>query len=149
MRARFHILLIEDSEAEAKLFEAALREAAPRVTLYWVATAAEAIEYLNQENRFAGMGPVHMILCDLNLPTMSGFEFLKKIKGQLGTPIQPTPIILYSSSSDPRDVRQSYALGANAYLVKPMTIETTVQQLKSLIHFWFESAKLPSYDIWD
>jgi|HubBroStandDraft_4_1064222.scaffolds.fasta_scaffold49996_3 CheY-like chemotaxis protein len=149
LETRFNILLVEDSEAEAKLFETALKEAAPRIRMYWVATAQEAIDYLHQENRFAGIGAAHLVLCDLNMPGISGFDFLKKVKGQSDTSIKSTPVIIYSASSNPGDVQLSYALGANAYLLKPMTMETTVQQLKSLVHFWFESAKPPSYDIWD
>src|SRR5271169_4986097 len=77
---KFQILLVDDSESDAKLFELALREAAPRVKLYWVASAKEGLEYLHQENRFQGVGPVSLIVCDLNMPDMNGFEFLTKLK---------------------------------------------------------------------
>lgn len=137
----FDILLIDDSEAEAKLFETALRQAAPRVNLYWVATGKEGFEYLRREYRFRDVGPTSLIVCDLNLPGMTGFEFLAQMKGDRRT--ASTPLVVYSGSAAQEDVVRAYALGANSYIVKAMTMESIVQQLKALVHYWLETVKLP------
>jgi len=139
--SKFQILLIDDTESDAKLFEIALREAAPRVKLYWVGTAKEGIEYLYQEGRFRDVGPVDLVLCDLNMPATSGFEFLARIKSDPALKI--VPLVIYSASSSPSDMRRCYLLGANSYIVKPMTVEMMVQQLKSLVHYWLETVSLP------
>ena len=139
--SKFQILLIDDSEADAKLFELALREAAPRVKLYWVGTAKEGIDYLYQQNRFQDVGPVDLVVCDLNMPSMSGFDFLAKVKGD--TTLKIVPMVMYSASSSPVDIRRCYALGANSYISKPMTMGMMVEQLKSLVHYWLETASLP------
>jgi CheY-like chemotaxis protein len=76
----FQLLPIDDSAADSKLFETALREAGTRVKLYWVATAEEGFEYLRGEGRFEGFGPVSLIVCDLSLPGMDGFQFLSQAK---------------------------------------------------------------------
>lgn len=59
-QGKFQILLIDDSEADAKVFELALREAAPRAKIYWVATAQEGLDYLHKEKRFQDVGPVDL-----------------------------------------------------------------------------------------
>lgn len=139
--SKFQILLIDDNEADAKLFELALREAAPRIKLYWVASAAEGIAYLQQQDRFRDVGPVDLVLCDLNMPAVNGFEFIAKVKGDVALKI--TPLVIYSSSASVMDIRRCYLLGANSYLSKPMTMGMMVQQLKALVHYWLEIASLP------
>jgi len=94
--SNFDILLVDDSEAEAKLFESALQQVAPRVKLYWVATAEEGIEYLRQNGRFQGTGPVSIVVCDLNMPEMSGFDFAAQVKRDPA--LMPIPLIVYSGS---------------------------------------------------
>lgn len=139
--ARFQILLIDDMESDANLFAMALRDAAPRVKLFWVATAQEGVEYLRKENRFQDVGPVSIIVCDLNLPGMNGLDFVATVKGDPA--LASIPLVVYSGSAEPQDILRSYALGANSYLVKPMTMETLIHQVKALVHYWLEIARLP------
>ena len=145
--SKFHILLIDDNDADAKLFELALREAAPRVKLFWVSTAAEGVEYLQQQNRFRDVGPVDLVLCDLNMPAMTGFDFVAKVKSDSALKI--TPLVVYSGSASPLDIRRCYLMGANSYISKPMTMGMMVQQLKALVHYWLEIASLPGPAILD
>ena len=139
--SRFQILLVEDAESDARLFETALRDAAPRVKLYWVASAEEGMEYLRRENRFQHVGPVDLIVSDLNMPGLDGYQLLEKVKRDVS--LKKTPFVVYSGSSAPRDIQLCYTLGANSYLVKPMTVESMVQQLKALVHYWLEVVALP------
>jgi len=145
--SKFQILLIDDSEADAKLFENALKEAAPRVKLYWVATAKEGIEYLRQENRFQDVGPVSLMVCDLNLPAMTGFEFIAQAKADQAT--RTIPLVVYSGSAAHEDVFRAYALGANSYMVKAMTMDAIIQQLQVLVHYWLETVELPDSRLLD
>jgi two-component system, chemotaxis family, response regulator Rcp1 len=139
---KFHILLIEDQEGEAHLFSEALREAAPRVNVYWVATGREGMEFLRQENRFKEVGPVDIVVSDLNMPGMSGYDLLKELKGD--PTFKRTPVIIYSASRYVRDIELCYLLGANAYLVKSMTPEGMIKQIGTMVQFWLEAAKLPN-----
>jgi len=137
----FHLLLIDDSPADAKLFETALREAGTRAKLYWVASAEEGIEYLRGEGRFAGLGGVSLVVCDLSLPGMDGFRFLTQIKKEPA--LSAIPIVILSSSRSPRDVRRCYELGANSYIVKPMSFETMVSTIGAMVRYWLDIASLP------
>src|SRR4051812_79942 len=122
--SEFQILLVDDNAADAKLFEEALRQAGTRVKLYWVATVEEAFEYLHGKGRFEGFGPVSLVVSDLSLPATDGFQFLSKLKKDPA--VCAIPVVIFSSSRSPQDVQRSYQLGANSYVVKPMTLETLV-----------------------
>lgn len=139
--SRFQILLIDDSPTDAEIFSTALKQAAPRVGLYWVATLDEGTDYLRQQGRFADVGPVSLIVCDLNAGHAPAFDFVAATKRQKAT--AKIPLVVYSGSTDHRDIERCYECGANSYLVKPMTVSTTVSQLEALVHYWLEVVKLP------
>jgi two-component system, chemotaxis family, response regulator Rcp1 len=129
----FNILLIDDSPADAKVFEAAVQQAAPRAKLYWVSSGKEGLQYLRQEGRFQGLGPVDIVVCDLNMPGTTGFDFAAQMKKD--PELMIIPLIIYSGSRAPQDVHRAYALGVNSYLVKPMTLDAIIQQ----VHRWSDS----------
>lgn len=137
----FQILLIDDSSADAKLFETALREAGTRAKLYWVATAEEGFEYLRREGRFTGLGPVGFIVCDLSLPGMDGFHFLSQAKKDPA--LSSIPVVIFSSSRSPQDVQRCYRLGANSYIVKPMSFQTLVPTIGAMVRYWLDIVALP------
>ena len=137
---RFNILLVEDSAADARLFEMALREVAPRVSLYWVATSAEAIEALRRQDRFRDVLGIDVVIVDLNMPRTNGFETLELIKNDPGLKLKP--VLVMSSSGDPEDIRRSYLLGANTYFVKPLTLEGLHHLVRCVARYWLEMAAL-------
>ncbi len=136
----FNILLVEDSATDARLFEVALREVAPRVSLYWVATGLEAIEALKRQDRFKDILGVDIVIVDLNMPVTDGSETLETIKKDAGLLLKP--VLVMSSSFDPEDIRRAYSLGANTYFVKPMTLEGTHQLVRTITRYWLEMAEL-------
>jgi CheY-like chemotaxis protein len=135
------ILLIDDRASDAKLFEHALEQAETRVKLYWVATAIEGLEYLKQEGRFAGAGRVRLVVSDLSMPGMDGFEFLEQVRKSPA--LAAIPIVILSSSQSPRDVFRCYQLGANSYITKPMSLQTFVETIGTLVRYWLDIAELP------
>ncbi len=138
--SNFNILLIDDSEAEAKLFELALRQVAPRVKLYWVGTAKEGLDYLHQEGRFKDTGPVSIVVCDLNMPGATGFDFVNQMKKDPA--LFPIPLIVYSGSQSLQDIHRAYSLGVNSYLAKPMTMDSMTQQIEILVRYWLDTVRL-------
>ena len=135
------ILLIDDRASDAKLFEHALEQAGTRVKLYWVATAEEGLAYLKQEGRFAGAGRVRLVVSDLSMPGMDGFEFLARVRKD--PVLAAIPIVILSSSQSPQDVFRCYRLGANSYLTKPMSLQTFVETIGMLVRYWLDIAELP------
>jgi CheY-like chemotaxis protein len=139
--AEFQILLIDDHASDAKLFEHALEQTETRAKLYWVASAEEGLEYLRQEGRFAGAGRAKLVVSDLSMPGMDGFEFL--IHARKNAALAAIPIVILSSSRSPHDVLRCYRLGANSYITKPMSLETFVTTIGTLVRYWLDIVELP------
>ena len=137
----FQILLIDDHESDAKLFEQALCQASPRVKLYWVSSAQEGLDFLRKQGRFVGVGGPRLVVCDLNMPEMDGFDFL--IQARKNPAAMPTPIVIFSSSRSPRDVVHCYELGANSFIAKPMSLEAFVSAVGAMVGYWLDVVELP------
>jgi chemotaxis family two-component system response regulator Rcp1 len=137
----FQILLVDDHPSDAKLFEHALKQAETRAKLYWVATAEEGLEYLKQEGRFAGASRVRLVVSDLSMPGVDGFEFLAAMRRN--SALAATPVVIMSSSRSPRDVLRCYQLGANSFITKPMSLETFVATIATMVRYWLDIVELP------
>lgn len=143
----FQILLIDDLPSDAKLFEHALRQIETRAKLYWVATAEEGLEYLKREGRFATAGRVRLVVSDLSMPGIDGFELLAQMRRNPA--LAATPVVIMSSSRSPRDVLRCYRLGANSYITKPMSLETFVATIGTLVRYWLDIVQLPDNEFLD
>jgi two-component system, chemotaxis family, response regulator Rcp1 len=143
----FQILLIDDHVSDAKLFEHALRQTETRANLYWVATAEEGLEYLRREGRFADAHRVRLVVSDLSMPGMDGFEFLAETRKNPA--LAATPVVIMSSSRSPRDVLRCYQLGANSFITKPMSLETFVTTVAMLVRYWLDIVQLPDVGMMD
>lgn len=140
--SRFDILLVDDSAADAKIFETALEEASTRASVYWVSSGQEAIDFLSRQGRFADMGPVKMVVLDVNMPGIDGLETLRRIKSS--TTINHVPVVLLSSAKAANTVDLAYSLGANAYFSKPLSLESYIAKIRILVEHWLDQAELPS-----
>ncbi len=143
----FQILLIDDLPSDAKLFEHALQQIETRAKLYWVSTAEEGLEYLKREGRFAGAGLVRLVVSDLSMPGIDGFELLAQVRQNPA--LAATPVVIMSSSRSPRDVLRCYRLGANSYITKPMSLETFVATIGTLVRYWLDIVQLPDPELLD
>lgn len=116
------ILLVEDNEDDVFLTERALAAAGVKIPLTVVRDGDEAVNYLQGVGEYADR-ETHpypsLVLLDLKLPYRSGLEILEWKREQSELP--PVPVIVLTSSNQPRDLRSAYALGASSYLVKPPT----------------------------
>ncbi len=140
-QSEFQVLLIDDQPSDAKLFEHALQQAGTRVKLYWVASAEEGLKYLTQKGRFASAGRVRLVVTDLSMPGMDGFEFLAEARRNPA--LAAIPIVMMSSSQSPRDVFRCYQLGANSFITKPMSLETFVSTIGAIVRYWLDIVELP------
>jgi len=137
----FEILLVDDHPSDAKLFEHAMEQAATRAKLYWVATAEEGLEFLRQEGRFTGVRRPKLVVCDLNMPAIDGFEFLGHVRQNPA--LAAVPVVIFSSSRAPYDVLRCYRLGANSFIAKPMSLESFVGTIGALVRYWLDIVELP------
>jgi len=129
------ILLVEDSENDIELTIASL--AGHILNEVDVARdGAEALDYLFRRGSFAGRvtAPPVLVMLDLKLPKVDGLEVLRIIKADLT--LKLLPVVVLTSSREQRDLVQSYELGVNAYVVKPVEFEKFVDAVKQLGLFW-------------
>ncbi len=104
----------------------------------------EAIEYLYGRGKYADRGrfPMpHVILLDLRMPRMDGWEVLQTVKGD--RLLKDIPVVLLSSLADEEDVKKGYHMGANAYVTKPFDFDEFNEKLKSLGRFWMGTVETP------
>jgi CheY-like chemotaxis protein len=136
------ILLVEDNEDDVFLMKHALNGAGVTNPVFVVETGQQAIDYLAGANRYQDRSrypmPV-MVFLDLKLPLMSGHEVLAWIRSQ--RQLESLIVVVLTSSNEPSDVRRSYSLGANSYLVKPLSAQQLVDLAKAFNWSWLQRAQ--------
>lgn len=137
------ILLVEDNPYDVELTLTALREINLANEVVVARDGQEALDYLYQEEEFAGRpdGNPLVVFLDLKMPGVDGFEVLRRVKGDMELKI--IPIVVLTSSREEKDIGESYNLGVNAYIVKPLDFEKCVQVLKELGRFWVMTNEPP------
>ncbi len=139
-----NILLVEDNPAEAMLAKLAMHETHYEYFIYVATDGEKAMDYLRHEHEAPEKGLPDLILLDLNLPMKSGKEVLKEIKSN--ETFKHIPLIVLSSSSNPRDIMECYRLYANCYITKPIFFDRLTEVMYLIIDFW-KIAAFPSQRI--
>jgi two-component system, chemotaxis family, response regulator Rcp1 len=139
---RWEILLVEDNPADIRLTREALRELLIQHRLTVAEDGLAALKYLTAESDGDPGSRPDIILLDLNLPRMSGLEFLAVVKSS--EQFKSIPVIVMSSSAAPEDVAAAYRLNANSYTQKPLEIDQFISVLQTIRRFWLETALLPA-----
>jgi CheY-like chemotaxis protein len=133
----FKILVVDDSNDDLFFIKRALDRVGIGKTVNSVHDGQEAIEYLCGNGKFSDRQKYPfptIILSDLKMPRMNGFELLRWVRDHPDCGVIPT--ILLTSSAIEADVREAYRLGANAYMVKPSKPEEMDELLRRLCEFW-------------
>ncbi|MCE7883055.1 MAG: response regulator [Actinobacteria bacterium ATB1] len=130
------ILLVEDNRDDAELAMRALEENNLVNPIVWVRDGAEALEFLFREGRHAGRpeSQPRLILLDLKLPLVDGHEVLARIGDDPRTRL--VPVVVLTSSQQERDRLQSYLLGVNSYIVKPVDFSSFVEAMRIIGMYW-------------
>jgi len=142
---RIRILLAEDDPDDRLLTRRALQKSQIANTISTVEDGEELMDYLRHEGEYSDPDDAPrpgLILLDLNMPRMDGREALKKIKSD--PDLRRIPVIVLTTSEAEQDILQSYDLGVNAFVTKPVTFDGLADAVQALGDFWFEIVKLPS-----
>lgn len=145
-KCRQAILLVEDSPEDCEATVRALRSAGLANPIVHCADGDDALDFLRRRGRYAAYAATMtprpgLVLLDINLPGTDGREVLAEIKADAS--LQLIPVIMLTSSSDPRDVDACYRAGANSYMTKPVGLQGLMDAVQHLKDYWFEIAVWP------
>ena len=138
------ILLVEDNPNDVELTLRALQKQNLANKVFVVRDGAEALEFMFATGPFQGRKVANLpkvVLLDLKLPKVDGIEVLKRIKGDDRT--KHTPVVMLTSSQEERDVLDTYNLGVNSYIVKPVDFSNFVHAVSELGVYWGILNKVP------
>ncbi len=136
------IFLVDDDEDDQLFFTDALKEIDPTIECAVAKNGKEAIKILSELKQLPDV-----IFLDLNMPFMNGFECLKILKTEIKLSI--IPIVIFTTSNDPRDVQLTHRLGAEVFLSKPNDFNQLKQKLEHIlkINFDFYTPEISQYSI--
>ena len=137
------IVIVEDSEEDFSAIQRVFRRASTDVQLVWYRDGEEVMKALANVGRrmFTGHDTPGMLLLDLNLPGIDGREILARIKRDAF--LKSVPVVIFSTSSSPKDIAFCYEQGANGYMVKPMSFTQFEKKLLLFIEYWTQAMVLP------
>ncbi|MDB5047510.1 MAG: response regulator with CheY-like receiver domain and winged-helix DNA-binding domain [Fibrobacteres bacterium] len=130
------VLLVEDNELDVELTLEAFKGNNLANSVQVVRDGEEALEYLYREGRFQGRpeGNPILVLLDLKMPKVNGLDVLRKVKAD--PDLKSIPIVMLTTSKEEQDLVESYKLGVNAYVVKPVHFPDFVTAISQLGTFW-------------
>jgi CheY-like chemotaxis protein len=136
------LLLVEDSDADARLTIEALRDARILNNIHTVKDGVAALKYLRREGEYTDAQLPDFIILDLNLPAKNGLEVLHEIKQD--EHLRSIPVIVLSSSKAEQDVATAYEYQASCYINKPIDADQYFTAIRSLKELWFKVITLPA-----
>jgi CheY-like chemotaxis protein len=131
------VLLVEDNPNDAELTLRALRTSVPRERVLHASDGVKALEMLFGAGGVAdraALKPLRMILLDVKLPRIDGHEVLRRVKEDERT--RNIPVVVLTSSKEERDIDESYRLGVNSYLVKPVGFDEYLALVADAGRYW-------------
>jgi CheY-like chemotaxis protein len=133
------VLLVEDSRVQAMLVEMAVEELDLLELVHIAEDGEEALAYLRQEGDFLNAQRPDVILLDLNMPKMNGFEVLQEVKRDEF--LRGIPVVMFTTSELEEDIAKAYEHGASTFFTKPADFDELVRTLEDFGRYW-RSAKL-------
>lgn len=140
------LLVVEDSDEDFEVLQIFMEDMAVSNPIYRCTTGDKALDFLYQnqgeEGGSYGVRP-SMILLDLNLPGTDGREVLQRLKQDES--FREIPIVIFTTNSNPKDIKFCYRKGANGYLIKPIETEQFEKAVQAFVNYWLYTNTLPSW----
>lgn len=134
---KVEILLCEDNKRDADLTIRALKKKNIGNKIVWVKDGEEALDYLFGRNTYEGRSVTdypRVILLDLKMPKVDGLEVLREVRSHPDTKF--IPVVIMTSSEEEKDIVQSYELGVNSYIVKPVDFSKFTEAVSKVGYYW-------------
>lgn len=136
------ILLVEDSPSDAHLAQRALASSSIPCRVHHAKDGVEALAMLRREGTYTDFPRPDLIFLDLNMPRKDGRQFLGELRadGKLAS----IPVVVLTTSADDTDISDTYRLGTNSYIVKPVELKDFFSVVEIAQQYWFRTCSLPS-----
>lgn len=138
---KWKLLLIDDDESDRLCFQRILRTEGIDAELRVALGGRQALDILASAESGGDAASPDLILLDLNMDEMDGFETLRQLKSSSTT--NSIPVVIFTTSSSVRDIRSCYALGASSYIVKPAALDDYVRIVTGLKRYWADLVAKP------
>ena len=142
--AQVEILLVEDNPADAEMTLRALRRNNLANRVHWVKDGQEALDFMFGAGEYAARAasnPPRLVLLDIKMPKVDGIEVLRRLKAEPAT--RAVPVVVMTSSNEERDVFESYRLGVNSYIVKPVGFDAFLEVVAKIGMYWVLTNRAP------
>jgi CheY-like chemotaxis protein len=138
------ILLVEDSAADAEMTQRTLKKRGIANDIAWVRDGVEALEFLFCEGAYVDrpVGYPKLVMLDLKMPRMDGLQVLEKMKQDERT--RAIPVVMMTSSREEGDMLNSYHLGVNSYIVKPVSFDEFAETVAQVGMYWMIANQAPA-----
>jgi len=141
IQQNYAILLVEDNPDDVLITRRALLKGMVKNTLYVVGDGEKAIKFLRKEDEYKKSPTPTLILLDLKMPKLDGFQVLKEIKSD--DKLKSIPVIVLTTSDRDKDVEDAYRLGCNSYIVKPVSFESFIKTVIEIGEYWLIISRVP------
>lgn len=135
------VLVVEDNARDVRLIQEVFRDSQIKCDLHVARSGEHALEMLGRQGAFANTPVPDLVLLDLNLPVLSGFDVLAHIKQH--PTLRMIPVLILTTSVSESDIRTCYALHANSFLRKPLDLDEFTNLMQSVNDFWLTRAQPP------
>ncbi|BAY81782.1 two-component system response regulator [Calothrix parasitica NIES-267] len=138
------LLIVEDSDEDFEAFGRFIRKSQISNPIYRCIDGEDALDFLYRQGDYEDNQQAprpSIILLDLNLPGTDGREVLEQIKQD--ERLKTIPVIVFTTSSNPKDIETCYRFGVNSYILKPMNVQKSKDVMQSIVDYWFSIVLLP------
>jgi CheY-like chemotaxis protein len=138
---RCPILLVEDNPDDILITKRAWSKGLIKNKLYIVNNGEEALEFLYKQGEYSNAPTPGLMLLDLKMPRVDGFEVLKTVKQD--AKLKRLPIIVLTTSNRDKDIQRAFNLGCNSYILKPVDYEKFLEAIETIQKYWMTICEIP------
>jgi chemotaxis family two-component system response regulator Rcp1 len=141
----FRILVVDDNPSVGQILSEVAKDLRHSAALSFVGNGEEALGFLHRQGAYAEVRRPHLILLDMNMPGLGGLATLSAIKAD--PVLRMIPVIMFSTTTSPEDLRKSYQAHANGFVQKPADLQRSAEFIKAVEAFWINFAHLADSDL--
>lgn len=135
------ILLVEDNEDDVFLTREAFEAASLRVSLHHVDNGEKCMRFLRKQGEYANVPSPDLILLDMHMPVMDGYEVMTEIVKD--DKLRHLPVVVLTTSYEAADIQKMYGLRCNSYITKPVDFDNFVKAIGQLAGYWLTVVVVP------